>query len=265
MSSVAVETNNNISNKAKKSAAPKTTPSKKAVVPAIASVAPVSTPQPKQATKPAKKVAKPAKAAPPATEQAVLTPAVAKVVPKKRASKNPVVKAEKKVATEVVPETAAEDLSANLLKMNYNVDSKGHAYRTFKLKSVDGKEVEKEHAATQSSRKPIKEYDEKKFRFILCPRNAASKIFTSWSYSNKEIDVLTTSHVICIKETTRKSSHRDFYYKVIREAKENTYCVTSADGVKKSICSKFTNRLQALKKKDLVETVATTPVVPTTA
>jgi len=134
--------------------------------------------------------------------------------------------------------------------MNYNIDSKGHAYRTFKLVSVDGSAITKEHSATQSSRKKVEDYDENK-KLILCPRNAASKIFTSWCYVNKNVDVLTKYHVICIKETTRKSAHRYFYYSVIREKKENTYKVTSSDGTQKNIYSNYTNRLSALKKKDI--------------
>jgi len=152
-------------------------------------------------------------------------------------------------------------LEASNVRMNYNVDSRGHAYRTFKLISVDDELVTKEHSATQSSRKPIKDYGEGKFRFILCPRNAASKIFTSWSYANKDVDVLTKSHTICIKETTRKSMHRDFFYTVIRESKENTYSVTAADGSKKNICSKFSNKLVAIKKKDVSSTAATSASV----
>lgn len=139
-----------------------------------------------------------------------------------------------------------------LKQMNYNIDSKGHAYRTFKLVSVDGSPITKEHSATQSSRKKVEDYDENK-KLILCPRNAASKIFTSWCYANKSVDVLTKHHVICIKETTRKSAHRYFYYSVIREKKENTYKVTSSDGTQKNIYSNYTNRLSALKKKDIQE------------
>ena len=139
-----------------------------------------------------------------------------------------------------------------LKQMNYNIDSKGHAYRTFKLISVNGSSITKEHSATQSSRKKVEDYDENK-KLILCPRNAASKIFTSWCYANKSVDVLTKHHVICIKETTRKSAHRYFYYSVIREKKENTYKVTSSDGTQKNIYSNYTNRLSALKKKDIHE------------
>jgi dipeptidyl aminopeptidase/acylaminoacyl peptidase len=190
------------------------------------------------------------------------------------AKKAKVVSAEKKVskktATVVAPtestvdETIVADANAASLRLNYNVDNKGYAYRTFKLISVDSVPVTKEHSATQSSRKKIEEY-ENKDRIILCPRNAASKIFTSWSYSNNTVDVTTTSHVICIKETTRKSLHRDFYYRVIREAKLNEYCVTSPDGKKKNICSKFTNKLTALKKTDILALTSVAPVPETVA
>jgi len=160
------------------------------------------------------------------------------------------------------PGTLADSTTSSL-RLNYNIDNKGYAYRTFKLVSVDTVPLTKEHSATQSSRKMIVEYDDKE-RIILCPRNAASKIFTSWSYSNNTVDVTTISHVICIKETTRKSTHRDFYYRVIREAKLNNYCVTSPDGKKKNICSKFTNRLTALKKADIkaLDTMVV-PITPT--
>ena len=198
------------------------------------------------------------------TENSTSTPAKkANVVPTEK-------KVSKKAASVIAPteptvdETNVADANAASLRLNYNVDNKGYAYRTFKLISVDSVPVTKEHSATQSSRKKIDEY-ENKDRIILCPRNAASKIFTSWSYSNNTVDVTTTSHVICIKETTRKSTHRDFYYRVIREAKLNEYCVTSPDGKKKNICSKFTNKLTALKKTDILALTSVAPLPETIA
>jgi hypothetical protein len=186
----------------------------------------------------------------------------------KKEKKAKAVPAEKKVSKKVTPvETSQEETStdaiASSLRLNYNVDNKGYAYRTFKLISVDSVPVSKEHSATQTSRKKIVEY-ENKDRIILCPRNAASKIFTSWSYTNNTVDVTNISHVICIKETTRKSTHRDFYYRVVREAKLNEYCVTSPDGKKKNICSKFTNRLTALKKSDILALSSVAPATPAT-
>jgi hypothetical protein len=225
-----------------------------------------------------KKVTKPRakKATVEATKDATPATKSKKTVAKKETDSSPAppakkaktVSTEKKVAkkpvaappVEPTPEESSTDANATSLRLNYNIDNKGFAYRTFKLISVDSVPVTKEHSATQSSRKKVEEY-ENKDRIILCPRNAASKIFTSWSYSNNTVDVTTTPHVICIKETTRKSMHRDFYYRVIREAKLNEYCVTSPDGKKKNICSKFTNRLTALKKSD-IQALSPTSVAP---
>jgi hypothetical protein len=232
----------------------------------------VTAPTPAAAATPAKKAA--AKASTPASaKKASTTTAKTASSTGKKAAATKKASSTKTATTKTAASAAPKKKDVSTVKlvndqlkqMNYNIDSKGHAYRTFKLVSVDGSPITKEHSATQSSRKKVEDYDENK-KLILCPRNAASKIFTSWCYANKSVDVLTKHHVICIKETTRKSAHRYFYYSVIREKKENTYKVTSSDGTQKNIYSNYTNRLSALKKKDIQEynTKSKVPITATT-
>lgn len=139
-------------------------------------------------------------------------------------------------------------------KKNYGVNNKGFPYRTFRLVSIDDQVFPKDktHCAVQKSRKTEEELrtSASKRNVILCPRNAASKIFTCYCSTLEQENFLGKKFKIVIMETTRclHGKNKQFAYYAERHPNENVYEITKSDGVKQKIVSHYNNELHALKK-----------------
>lgn len=163
-----------------------------------------------------------------------------------------------------------DNLPIDISRRCYRIDRKGRAYRSYRLESFDGIKPQIEHSATQNTKYPITSDKYKNrgkgYTFGLGPRNAASKILTSFcSFDNKmasinkdykPIDVVNKNHVMVIKETTRGSNQDEFIYSVFRLPNNNiSYKVEFHDPATKeinvkSINPKFTNKLYSMKSVD---------------
>ena len=144
---------------------------------------------------------------------------------------------------------------------NYGVNNDGHAYRTFKLVTLNGENVEdKDHTAKMMPKKALADYTAEELqKLVLCPRNAASKIFTALCQAmKKENKPIPDKYEceICMKETTRNSSHRPFYYRITRDVKPNDYWVKDKDGVEKKISTKYSNFITAIPRTQVKNVTA---------
>ena len=141
----------------------------------------------------------------------------------------------------------------------------GRPYRSFRLVEVNFQPTTT-HNAKQRARKKLEEYPADKRNIVLCPRNAASKILTSWSNRNKDIDVINKLHIITIEEITRSMNRQRFSYLVSRSIKteadtpnksglRHSVKSTTEDGkmVETEITTMYKNNLKALNQERLKE------------